>query len=167
MSIEDASNIIIEYLTGNKYCDVFAICGISLGGSIALDVISKNSINVGRAIIDTDVAPRSMSKIAKNIIIYLNAFQIWSFGKSKKMVYPIFKPEDYSQNSVEEFYQVCLLMTFQTSVNVYGSLMNFELPKNLTNVKTKIVYWYGTKVTTNNIHYVYTILKNENELKGK
>ena len=150
MSIEDASNKIIEFLISNQYDVVFAICGISLGGSIALDIISKQRIHVGKAIIDAGVAPLKMNKVAKNMIIYISAFQIWSFGKNKKMIETMFKPSMYFQNNVDEFYQVCKQMTFQTSIKVYRSLMYFELPENLANIETKIVYWYGTKEAKQN-----------------
>lgn len=144
-SVENNSNQIINYLEKHNSREVFAICGLSLGGSVALNILGKNKLFVKKAVIDAGIAPLPVSRVKKALIIYESLLETCLVRKHRKVLEMVFKPEDYSKVRVDEIYEMLQHISNATTKNVYNSLYTYKLPEDLSSVKTEIRYWYGTK----------------------
>ncbi|GKX66566.1 alpha/beta fold hydrolase [Inconstantimicrobium mannanitabidum] len=144
-SIENNSNQIIDYLEKHNFKEIFAICGLSLGASITVDILGRDRLIVKKAIIDAGITPICVTKIQKTFIVYRSLFETCLVRKSKKMLEMVFKPQDYSRVRVDEIYEMLQHISNDTVKNVYSSIFTYKLPEDLSNIKTEIRYWYGTK----------------------
>lgn len=145
ISVEKSSEDIIRYVKENLDSRVFAICGVSLGGTIAIDVLARNEIKVEKAIIDgAPVVP--FSSIFMKFSIMLRKWQTKKLAQeSKFLINPLKKVIE--NDLVDEYIKLSKFLTKTTIENVHLSAFSYTLPNAISETKTEISYWYGSKET--------------------
>lgn len=144
-SVEYSAKQIIEYLENRNYKEIFAICGFSLGGAIAISIIASDKLFIKKAIIDAGITPSHISNARESFIVHRDLFATMLARKNQKLLEIKFSQKYYSKTFINQFY--CLLQSVSnvTVKNVYYSVDTYSLPEDLSHVNTEIQYWYGTK----------------------
>lgn len=144
ITVEKAAADIIEYVIQTYGEHVFAICGASLGATIALDVLAQNRLKVDKAIIDAGpIVP--INNVLLNFSIKSRIRQAHSMKKGSKFLNYIFSRTFYPKEMVDEIFRIGANMTDESCRNSHLSVFRYSLPTSIADTKTDIAYWYGSK----------------------
>ncbi len=143
-SVEASAEAISSYVEKNLHGRVFAICGASLGATIAIHILAQNRIAVEKAIIDAGpLAPSSKLYIA--LAVYTRLFQNWLLRKGYKFATKALYNSFFPREAAEDVIVVCSRMSAKTCRNVQRSAFSYALPISIQESQTDIVYWHGSK----------------------
>jgi pimeloyl-ACP methyl ester carboxylesterase len=143
VSVEQAADEIIAYIETEYDGKLFAICGSSLGGTIALDVLARNRLDVQKAIIDAGpVYPFSKLYIAFAVRVRLLQNRLIRRGR-RVAIKPL--EHSYMKGVADDVIRVCSRMSDETCRNVQVSSFSYRLPETIRETSTEITYWYGSK----------------------
>lgn len=150
VSTEATVDKLMDYV--NKECDgkLFALCGVSLGGQIVIEMLSRKADLTEKAIIDGSVCYPTP---------WIKQYCIWStkimgpfmYGKkaSKLLLAQMDKmlPEKmhYPQEIKDYYIEDMPWLPRQTLYTMYKTYMNYNLKESLRDTKAEIMYWYGEK----------------------
>lgn len=142
-SITDQAKKIADYIIKNHNGKIHMILGMSMGGFITLEILTKYNVIANKVILDSGYLKPWAKYKAKIMSILVGwGFEKIIYGKSnyiieksmKKAMGYCFKKED-----------LCNFASKTTLKNSEYSCLIFELP-NLSKLKnTEIEYWYGSK----------------------
>ena len=150
VSTEDSALEILDYIKANCGGKVFAIGGVSLGGQIAMELLSLDSKIAEKAIIDGSLCI-PQPRLAKISIFLVSLFGKLMFSKFScklqlsmmnklypKLAYPdeikIYYMEDMSR------------MPIKTLVTIYKTYMgNYKLNSRISKSEAQVLYIYGEK----------------------
>ena len=139
-TVEKAATDIIDYLAQIYGEHVFAICGASLGATIAIDVLAQDRLKIDKAIIDGGpVVP--MNKLFLSFSIMMRIMQAHRMKKENKFVHYMLSRTFFPKELVDEIMRVGANMTDESCRNVHLSAFRYSLPSSIANVKTDITYW--------------------------
>ena len=157
-TVEKAATDIIDYVTQLYGKHIFAICGASLGATIAIDVLAQDRLKIDKAIIDGGpVVP--MNKFLLSFSIKIRIKQAHRMKKGSKFVRYMFSRTFFPDEMVDEIMKVGAIMTDESCRNLHLSAFGYSLPASIANVKTDITYWYGSKEAMFGKKYAKAILK--------
>lgn len=143
-TVEKAATDIIDYAIKIYGAHIFAICGESLGATIALDILAQNQLKVDKAIIDGGpVVP--MNRLLLNFAIRTRIKQAHSMKKGSIFIKYMFNRTFYPKELVNEIMKVGSNMVDESCRNAHLSVFRYSLPPSIASVKTDITYWYGSK----------------------
>lgn len=146
MSIEHEAQQIERYCLENYGGEVFAVCGVSLGGAIASIMWRNGVVKIHNLVMDS--APiMPMGKIAAKIMTnnYLSIIR-----KSKKRdpkTLGNFKKHFLPEKHLEPFLKIADNMSEASVKNMINSVCGCELCKGIPHGETRILYIHGTKGT--------------------
>lgn len=159
-TVEKASEDIIDYAIKTYGKHIFAICGASLGGTIAVDILAQNQLEVEKAIIDAGpIVP--MNKWFLNLVVKMRIMQIHIMKKRSHLFNYLFSNyifSFYPEKMLDEMFKICENMTVESCRNVHLSTFSYSLPTSIANIKTDIAYWYGSKEAFYGNKYAKAIL---------
>jgi pimeloyl-ACP methyl ester carboxylesterase len=141
-SISKSAQQIIEYINQNCSGTVFAICGLSVGAQITVEILANGNNIVQKAIVESAlVLPSKMISGMVKPMIDFSAFLIkkrW-FAKlqSKQMYLPESMFEDYFRDSVR--------MSKESLVNLLTDNSNYAVPGSLEKTATDVLIICGQK----------------------
>lgn len=140
ISVKDEANKIAEYLQGQ---DIYAVCGLSMGGAIAYTLFESRRLNIENLILDGaplvpvgKIPTRIMTNSYKSII-----------AKSKKRdpkVLENFKKDFLPEKYLDSFLKFADTMTDTTIENMITSVFSTKIQSS-GNSNTKILFMHGTK----------------------
>lgn len=143
ISVEKSAEDIITYIKMNYEGSIYAICGASLGGTIAFEILAQNRIEVEKAIIDAGPIVPS-SKLFLNFSIRVRLRQNRQIRKGNiraiKQIQNLFTGE-----LSNEIIKTCAQMSEETCRNVQISCFTYQLSSSIQETNTEIAYWYGSK----------------------
>lgn len=145
-SIQQQAEQIENYITDNYDGEVFALCGISMGGAIA-GIIWQNGI-VGIKNLIMDSAPiLPMGKIPAMVMTnnYLSIIR-----KSKKRdpkTIENFKKHFLPEKYLDTFLKIADNMSEESVRNMIASVCKFRLSAYIPESETRVLYMHGTKGT--------------------
>ena len=143
VSVEQAADDIIAHIEAEYDGKLFAICGSSLGGTIALDVLARNRLDVQKAIIDAGpVYPFGKLYIAFAVRARLLQNRLIR-GRRRVAIKPL--ENSYMGEIADDVIRVCSRMSDETCRNVQVSCFSYRLPETISETSTEIAYWYGSK----------------------
>ncbi|QOR34967.1 alpha/beta hydrolase [Clostridium sp. 'deep sea'] len=143
-SVQHSASKIADYVLASYGKQVYAICGASLGGTIAIDILVQNKLKVIHAIIDCGPVVK-MSKIVLSYGIKTRLKQISKIKKNPQYIKQLLSKTFYSDILINEIIKIGQNMSEQSCKNAHLSVFNYYLPKSFANCKTHIAYWYGSK----------------------
>lgn len=143
-SIEKEAEEIEEYILKNHGKDVFSICGFSMGGAVAYEILKSNRLQIENVILDG--APLvSTGKFLSNIMEgnYVKIAEK-SKARDKKTL------ENFGKNFLPEKYLDDFLSfidkTQEESIrNMLRSVGKDRFDETLKLINTKLLYLHGTK----------------------
>lgn len=150
VSTEDSALEILDYIKANYDGKLFAVGGVSLGGQIAMELLSINSDIAEKAIIDGSLC------IPQPGLAKISIFLVCLFGKlmfSKiscklqlsmmKKIYPkLAYPEEIKDYYLEDMPRTPI----KTLVSVYRTYMGrYKLKDTISASKAQVLYIYGEK----------------------
>ncbi|SDY12022.1 Pimeloyl-ACP methyl ester carboxylesterase [Evansella caseinilytica] len=145
-SVEKAAEAISDYIENMLESNIFAICGTSLGATIAVHMLAQNRINVEKAIIDGGpLVP--MNKVMLSVAVKVRLMQNRRMRNGNRRMIKRMQNMFYSEEMAEEVFRTCARMSDMTCKNVLLSAFAYTLPPTIKNAQTKMTYWYGSKET--------------------
>lgn len=142
VSIKRSAEQIIKYIKENCNGKVFAICGLSLGAQIVVEVISGEPNITERAIIESAlVYPIKMSTLLivpmYNICYWLIKKRWYARLQAKTLNVP--------NELMELYYNDSSRMTKKSLINITKSNGNYSMPQVICNTKAKVLILVGEK----------------------
>lgn len=150
ISTENSAQQIMAYIKNNCDGKLFALGGVSLGGQIAIELLSLDSDIAQKAIIDGSICI-PQPKLARISTIIVKLFGKLMFSKSackiqlslmKKMYPNMAYPEEIENYYMEDMPRI----TIKTLVTMYQTYMGgYRLKCAITESKAQVLYIYGEK----------------------
>lgn len=150
ISTESSAQQIMDYIKNNCGGQLFAVGGVSLGGQIAIELLSLDSDIAQKAIIDGTICI-PQPKLARISIIIVKLFGKLMFSKSaskiqlslmKKMYPNMAYPKEIENYYMEDMPRI----TIKTLVTMYQTYMGeYRLKCAITESKAQVLYIYGEK----------------------
>ena len=150
ISTENSAQQIMDYIKNNCNGKLFAIGGVSLGGQIAIELLSLDSDIAQKAIIDGSICiPQPNLSRISTIVVKIFGKLMFSKSASKiqlslmKKMYPnMAYPEE-----IENYYMEDMpMLPMKTLVKMYKTYMGkYRLKESITESKAQVLYIYGEK----------------------
>ena len=150
ISTENSAQQIMEYIKNNCDRKLFAIGGVSLGGQIAIELLSLDSDIAEKAIIDGSICI-PQPKLARICTIIVKLFGKIMFSKSASKIQLSLMKKMYSNmaypEEIENYYMKDMpRIPIKTLVTIYQTYMGrYRLKDTITESKAQVLYIYGEK----------------------
>ncbi|MDU2964395.1 MAG: alpha/beta hydrolase [Streptococcus salivarius] len=150
VSTEDSALEILDYIKANCGGKLFAIGGVSLGGQIAMELLSLDSEIAEKAIIDGSICI-PQPRLAKISIFLVSLFGKLMFSKSScKLQLSLmnkFYPQLAYPDEIKDYYMEDMPRTpNKTLVTIYKTYMgHYKLKSRISKSKAQALYIYGEK----------------------
>lgn len=150
ISTENSAQQIMDYIKNNCDGKLFAIGGVSLGGQIAIELLSLDSDIAQKAIIDGSICiPQPNLSRISTIVVKIFGKLMFSKSASKiqlslmKKIYPnMAYPEEIENYYMEDMPR----LPMKTLVKMYKTYMGkYRLKESITESKAQVLYIYGEK----------------------
>ncbi len=144
ISIENEAQQIEEYLSKEQIEDVFALCGLSMGGVIAYKIFERQNIRIENLIMDG--APLvKMSFISEKAMTAAYTSIIHKSKKRDRKTFENFKKDFLPERYLESFLKFADTMTDNTIKNMLHSVCSGGFTPVAGQLCTRILYLHGTK----------------------
>lgn len=150
VSTEDTGDKLMEYIDSRCGGKLFALCGVSIGGQIVIELLSRRPDLAKKAIIDGSIC-YPVPNLAKLCILTVKIFGKWLFNEKacKKQINKMnvkFPEKMLFPKEIQEYYiKDISRLRIKTLENIYQTYMNYQLKDSLKYTKADIMYWYGEK----------------------
>ena len=150
VSTEDSALEILDYIKENCGGKLFAIGGVSLGGQIAIELLSLESGIAEKAIIDGSICI-PQPRLARFSILLVSLFGKLMFSKSScKLQLSLmnkFYPQLAYPDEIKNYYMEDMPRTpNKTLVTIYKTYMgHYKLNSRISKSKAQVLYIYGEK----------------------
>lgn len=150
ISTENSAQQIMDYIKNNCNGKLFAIGGVSLGGQIAIELLSLDSDIAQKAIIDGSICiPQPNLSRISTIVVKIFGKLMFSKSASKiqlslmKKIHPnMAYPEEIENYYMEDMPR----LPMKTLVKMYKTYMGkYRLKESITESKAQVLYIYGEK----------------------
>lgn len=150
-STEQTADQLMEYITENCSGHLFALCGVSLGGQIVIELLSRKADLAEKAIIDGSICyPNPM--LAHLCTASVRLFGGLMFSKKACRLQLAFMPRLlpakmlYTEELKTYYLKDMPRLPRKTLYTIYRTYMkHYQLKDTLHNCKAKVMYWYGEK----------------------
>ncbi|UTR15889.1 alpha/beta hydrolase [Salipaludibacillus sp. LMS25] len=140
-SIEKVADKLIRYIETHHKARIFALCGVSLGGAIAVHILGQKRIMVEKAIIDgAPVAKTNRILYLTTTLLIRRLLKKMRGGENIYRKKFSFYPDEIADHALH----ICRRMSDETVKNVQLACHNHSIPQVL-DINTKLAYWYGSK----------------------
>lgn len=140
ISLEEEAEKIEKYVMNKHSGKLHVVYGSSLGGTIVLQILANQKIEITKAVLDSPYATDYgvLSSFVTKIMTALSLKMI--SGESKIMRKMMGLENKESVNAL-----MYTSISKKTLENCFYTSYNYTLPKGLSKVKTEIEFWYGSK----------------------
>lgn len=142
-TVEHNAQSLSDWLCQNGYQKIYAIIGVSLGGSVTVKLLSLKTVYASYAIIDAGIIPVGLNRVQEFFEVSSNLFMMFA-AHSLHLIKLLGLYDKYNQKQMEQFNRMIKTITWRTAKNVFYSVDTYTLPDNLSDVTTNIAYWYGS-----------------------
>ena len=150
ISTEDSAQEILNYVRQNYDGKLFAIGGVSLGGQIAMELLSLDSDIAEKVIIDGSLCI-PQPRLARFSILLVSLFGKLMFSKSSCKFQLSLMNKSYPQlaypDEIKNYYMEDMPRTpIKTLVTIYKTYMgDYKLKDKISASKAQVLYIYGEK----------------------
>lgn len=150
VSTEATVDKLMDFINENCGGRLFALCGVSLGGQIVIELLSRKPDLVKKAIIDGSICYPTPNMARFCILTFKLTFKfLFSEKACKKQLalMPKMLPEKmlYPKELQDYYMKEMPLQPKETMVSVYRTYMYYHLKESLRYTKAQVMYWYGEK----------------------
>lgn len=145
-SVEEIAHELNKWLLKNRYKEIYAVYGCSMGGSISLLCTLENSVNIKHCIMDGGITPYQLPWIITRFIA-LKDYCMMMLGRlgGIGLLEKVFATDDYSKEDLQYVADVLKHCSKKTLWRTFDSCNNYKIPKPIPKISTKIHYWYTDK----------------------
>lgn len=143
ISTEKIVDQLIEYIDKNCGGKLFAVSGVSLGGQISIELLSRRSNITQKAIIESGICiPQpSLLKYSKLLCgkwMFSNAFNKLGLKMLPKRLQ---LPEEIAQLYLRDITS----MKVETMNQIFATYYKYTIKESLRDSEADTIYWYGSK----------------------
>jgi pimeloyl-ACP methyl ester carboxylesterase len=143
-SVRQSAQDILNYLEENYAGKVFAVCGASLGATIAADLLVRKPALARKAILDG--APLTpYGNVFVEFIKWYRWKQTRFMGRGGPWVRRLLRQSHYPEYLIDDVVQVCSRMNKATCDHANHSAFCYTLPPAAQAVQAEVMYWYGSR----------------------
>ena len=145
-SVEEIADSLSRWLTEHKIKTIDLLYGCSMGGSIALKILSNQQVEIKNIVCDGAITPYQLPWIITRLIA-IKDFLMISIGKigGLKLLEKAFSTDEYSQEDLKYVAKVLRFISYKTIWRTFESCNNYAMPKSVSKYSGSIQYWYGDK----------------------
>ena len=142
ISIEDSAEKIINYIKEKHNGKIYALCGLSIGAQITVEILSRESSITENSVIESALVYPIRGTVALTKPMY-NLF----YGLIKKRWFSrlqakaLYVPEKL----FDKYYEESSNMTKESLINMTESNGNYSLPTSICNTEAKVLILVGEK----------------------
>jgi len=142
VSIKKSGEQVIKYIKDNCNGKVFAICGLSIGAQITVEILSKECDITDNAVIESALVYPIKLASALTVPMYNMCY-----GLTKKRWFAKLQAKSLNvpDNLFEIYYEESSKMTKESLINITISNGKYPMPSTLCNTKAKILILVGEK----------------------
>lgn len=142
ISIENSAKQLMNYIKDNFSGKVYAICGLSIGAQIVVEVISKEQSITENAVIESAlVCPMKMATKLTVPMYNLSYGLIKKRWFSKLQAKTLYVPEEF----FESYFLDSSRMTKESLINITNSNGDYSMPPTLRNTHANTLILVGEK----------------------
>lgn len=142
-SVEDVASRIELTLARYGVSRIDMLYGFSLGGALALRMISDGSVPVMHAVIDAGTTPRPERGFLDRLLAPSEPLKKVKY--SRPALDKIFPPQKIDAAYADKIYLLMQRMSDNTLDRIFRSMRGYELPETLSAPDCVIEYWYGSE----------------------
>lgn len=142
ISIKKSGEQVIKYIKDNYNGKVFAICGLSIGAQITVEILSREKDITDNAVIESALVYPMKLASALAVPIYNMCY-----GLTKKRWFAKLQAKTLNvpDDLFETYYEESSKITKESLINITKSNGNYPMPKTLCNTKAKVLILVGEK----------------------
>ena len=142
VSIKESAEQVIKYIKGNCNGKVFAICGLSIGAQIIVEILAKESDITENAVIESALVYPIKMVSALTVPMYNMCY-----GLIKKRWFAKLQAKSLNipDELFETYYKESSRMTKESLINFTISNGDYPMPSTLCNTKAKTLILVGGK----------------------
>ena len=144
LSVEEEAKEIENYICTNYGNQVFALCGLSMGGYIANRIFERGKLDIENLVLDG--APLvKIPSLFTNIMINQYKTIIHKSKQRVKKVLESFKKNFLPEKFLQSYLKFADTMSDSSIQNMIYSVCNGKINANTNSKRTKILFLHGTK----------------------
>lgn len=142
ISIRNSAEHVIEYIENNCNGKIFAICGLSIGAQIAIEILSQKCNITENAVIESALV-YPMKTVTRLTVPMYNLF----YGLIKKRWYAKLQSKTLNvpEELFESYYMDSSRITKESLINITKSNGEYSISPTLCNTKAKTLIMVGEK----------------------
>ncbi|BCC18523.1 TPA: alpha/beta hydrolase [Bacillus paranthracis] len=142
VSIKESAEQVINYIKENCNGKVFAICGLSIGAQIVVEIISQECDITENAVIESALVYPMKMAVTLTVPMYNVCY-----GLIKKRWYAKLQAKTLNvpDELFETYYEDSSRMTKETLINITKSNGDYSIPSTLCKTKAKTLILVGEK----------------------
>jgi len=137
---------LIEYIDNNCGGKLFAVSGVSLGGQIAIELLSRRKNIVEKAIVESGLC------ISQPFLVKYSTFVVklcgkWLFSKTfnKWGLNILPKRMQYPKEIAELYMRDITSVKTETIIRILDTYYQYKIKESLRDSQADTIYWYGGK----------------------
>jgi len=145
-STEKIVDKLIEYIDNNCGGKLFAVSGVSLGGQIVIELLSRRKNVAQKAIVESGLCiPQPF--LSKFSIFVVKLCGKWMFSKSfgKWALKRLPKRMQYPEEIAELYLRDTTSMKIETLNGIFETYYQYKMKESLKDSQADTIYWYGGK----------------------
>lgn len=150
-STEETADALLDYIDQHNGGHIFALCGVSLGGQIVMELLARRADLAEKAIIDGSICYPS-PVMAHLCIATVRLFGRFLFSEKacrrQISLMPKLLPEKMLfPEEIKSYYLTDMPKTpRETLYTIYRTyMMKYKLKESVRKSKAQVMYWYGEK----------------------
>ena len=151
VSTERTADQLMDYIQQHCGGHLFALCGVSLGGQIVMELLARKPDLTEKAIIDGSLCyPRPMMARFCIASVWLFGWLLFSKGACRlqlKLMPKLLPKEMVYPREIQEYYLQDIPRTpRKTLYTMYRTYMaQYHLKESVGSSRAQVMYWYGEK----------------------
>jgi pimeloyl-ACP methyl ester carboxylesterase len=142
VSIENSAQQVIKHIKENYNGKVFAICGLSIGAQIVVEILSRECDIAENAVIESALVYPMKMTTALTVPMYNMCYGLIKKRWYAKLQAKTLKVPD---ELFENYYEDSSRMTKESLINITKSNGAYSIPSTLCNSKAKVLVLAGEK----------------------
>lgn len=150
VSVEKTVSDTTQYLLEHGHTSLYAVYGLSMGGSMVLRLLAEQRIPVKKAILDGAITPYEFLHWFTRLIL-LRDYLMIQFLRSNIFIFRLFfDPKRWAAECSDTEADYKAMFDFlkglsrKTIWHVFDSANNYDMPIPMPEPSTEIRYWYGS-----------------------
>ena len=145
-STEKIADQLLDYIDHNCGGKLFALSGVSLGGQIAIELLSRRADLAEKAIIESGLCIPQPFLLKYSRFVYKH-FGKWIFSKKfNQWALTMLPKQMHLPDEIQALYLRDIpAVKVETMNRIFETYYHYQLKDNLKDSQADIIYWYGNK----------------------